>query len=194
MLSNILDGEEVVLTGITHRIVSSSRSRCNFFLPPLHNRNILDFFKIWSRSRCSFFPPQCNFFLHCAAFFPFKQLGAGIGFGIWMQKNGPSFCFWTQSILSTFSTAVLHLSLTCYLFEWLFINRDIDDAQIQILCWMPAGMQIIGFKVLTGIVAMVAFYWRSSLQFSEGPGNYNPSQAAIKCRLEKTSNLALKLL
>ena len=56
-------------------------------------------------------------------------------------------------------------------------------------------MQIIGFKVLTGIVAMVAFYWRSSLQFSEGPGNYKPSQgAAIKCRLEKTSNLALKLL
>ena len=144
MLSNILDGAEVVLTGITHRIVSSSRSRCNVFLPPLHNRNILDFFKIRSRSRCSFFPPQCNFFLHCAAFFnssswdwnwisnldakngrlppqcnffpplcslfPFKQRGGWNWISNLDAKNGPLFCFWTQSILSTFSTAVLHPS------------------------------------------------------------------------------------
>ena len=122
MLRNILDGDEVVLTGITQRIVSLSRLGAAFPLPPLHNRNILDFFLIRSLSWCRL-PPQCNFFPPLCSLFQFKQLGAGIGFRIWMQKNGPLFCFWTQSNLSTFSTAVLHLSLTCYLFEWLFINR-----------------------------------------------------------------------
>ena len=50
---------------------------------------------------------------------------------------------------------------------------------------MPDGMQIIGFKVLTGIVAMVAFYWRSSVQFSEGPRVETITLARLPSTAEK---------
>ena len=117
MLSNILDGEEVVLTGITQRIVSLSRLGAAFSLPPRHNRNILDFLFFNS---VSVLVTSTTVQLFSSTVQPFSIQAAGIGFGIWMQKMAP---------YSVFEPNPSHplLAPQCYIYLWrvTFLNGSL---------------------------------------------------------------------